>query len=92
MKFKSNDRHLIIQISGKSEKGNSIYCFKDNGIGIAKEHQHKIFELFHRLNPTQYDGEGIGLYIVKLIINRLNGTITVNSDINMGTEFCIVLS
>lgn len=91
LKFKCNTRKLLITITGRVDKAYAIYSFKDNGIGIAKEHQLKIFELFHRLNPDQFEGEGIGLCIVKLIINRLNGIIQVNSDTDNGTEFIISL-
>lgn len=60
----------------------------DNGIGIEEAHLGKIFELFHRAT-TQSHGTGIGLFIVKDTIERLNGTIEVQSKPGKGTTFRI---
>ncbi|HOD54323.1 MAG TPA: ATP-binding protein [Candidatus Cloacimonadota bacterium] len=91
LKFTATDKTPVITISARTDKAFCIYSFKDNGIGIAKEHQQKIFELFHRLNPLQYEGNGIGLCIVKLIVNRLNGTLELKSELGQGSEFVISL-
>lgn len=58
----------------------------DNGIGIETEHLEKIFDLFHRATTVSH-GTGIGLFIVKDTIERLNGTIEVQSEIGVGTTF-----
>lgn len=64
----------------------------DNGIGIEQEYHNKIFEMFKRLhNKSKYDGSGIGLAIVKLVTEKLNGTIIVESNINQGSSFIISL-
>jgi PAS domain S-box-containing protein len=67
---------------------------KDTGIGIASEHQRIIFDYFTRLNPAYkglYEGSGMGLYIVKKIIEGMQGAITVHSEINQGSQFEVVL-
>ena len=70
----------------------SIYCVEDNGIGIAPEHQDNIFELFHRLDPADSaGGEGLGLTIITRILDRLNGSITVESELGKGSKFFVSL-
>lgn len=63
---------------------------KDNGIGIAAEHQHKVFEMFYRIYQN-VPGSGIGLYIVKETINKLKGTIELTSEKDKGSIFLIQL-
>ena len=63
---------------------------KDNGIGISKELQEKIFDMFFRGSENS-DGSGLGLYIVKESVEKLNGTINVNSVPGKGSEFRILI-
>ncbi len=58
----------------------------DNGIGIAEEHQPKIFDMFFRISGSQ-PGSGLGLYLVKEIVDKLKGTITLQSELNKGSKF-----
>jgi PAS domain S-box-containing protein len=62
----------------------------DNGLGVAQEHLHKIFNMFYR---ASYDskGSGLGLYIVKETITKLGGQISVHSELGVGTKFTIIL-
>jgi signal transduction histidine kinase len=64
----------------------------DNGIGIKPEHQGKIFEIFQRLHPgDKFSGTGIGLAIVKRIVDRHSGSIAVDSKPDEGSCFIIRL-
>ena len=64
----------------------------DNGIGISPEYQDKIFEMFKRLhNRSQYEGTGMGLSIVKLLVDKLNGKIEVESELQKGSRFLVSL-
>ena len=63
---------------------------KDNGLGINEKHIGKIFEMFYRTSDTSA-GSGLGLYIVRETIKKLNGSIDVVSQINEGSTFTIVL-
>ncbi len=64
----------------------------DNGIGFGKEYEEKIFEVFARLHgKSQYEGTGIGLAIVKKIIENHKGIVTAESDMGKGTTFHVYI-
>ena len=66
--------------------------FEDNGIGIRREVQDRIFLMFQRLNaPAQYEGTGIGLTIARKAIERMGGNIGVESEPDKGSRFWIEL-
>jgi two-component system, chemotaxis family, sensor kinase Cph1 len=91
IKYSDAERPLVINISSYQEKDMSVYCVEDNGIGIDPLHQNKIFEIFHRLNPTENVGEGLGLTISRRILERLRGKIWVESVPGVGSKFYISL-
>lgn len=65
---------------------------QDNGIGIAKEAQKRIFQMFQQLNrPERYEGTGMGLAIVRKAIERMGGTVGVESEPGKGSAFWIQL-
>ncbi len=61
---------------------------KDNGIGISKANQEKIFEMFYRVSENSV-GSGLGLYLVREIVNKLNGNIQLESEPGKGAAFCV---
>ncbi|CAK24212.1 HAMP domain-containing sensor histidine kinase [Synechococcus sp. CS-197] len=64
----------------------------DHGIGIPSSDQPHIFERFHRgSNTGGYSGSGLGLSVVKLLVEAMGGSITVASEPGMGSRFCILL-
>ncbi len=71
------------------------YCHisvSDNGIGFEQQYSDKIFEVFQRLNgKSAFGGTGIGLAIVKKIVENHNGIITATSELNKGTTFDIYI-
>jgi len=91
LKYRSPKRAPLIQVSGNIENGRSLYAIQDNGIGIAPEHQGRIFEIFHRLNPSASEGEGLGLAIVQRILERHQGKIWVESAPDAGCSFFVSL-
>ncbi len=92
IKFKGEDTPKIY-ISAKKMDSAWQFSVKDNGIGIAKEYQQKIFLIFQRLHTRdKYPGTGIGLSICKKIIERNGGKIWLESELGQGTTFYFTLS
>ena len=80
---------LIEEVVEEVEKGVSIRI-KDNGIGIAPQHQDRIFNMFFRAS-SKSTGSGLGLYIVQEAVHKLGGTIDVESQAGKGTNFLLFL-
>ncbi len=75
-----------VRIETKTTKKKCEIVVEDNGVGIKKKYQSRIFEMFYRANE-RVEGSGIGLYIVKQSIEKLNGKISFTSTMNKGTRF-----
>jgi signal transduction histidine kinase len=88
IKYKSADRVPVLIIRTRIEKGYVLLSIKDNGIGIAKDKIDKIFHLYSRIQ-TDIEGEGIGLYLVKKIVDASGGYISVESEVGKGSTFNI---
>ena len=91
LKFLDPKRRGVIRISGKKEKEQVVYCIKDNGIGIAEKDKDAIFEIFLKLNPDDKRGEGLGLTIVRKILDRHGGKVLVESEPGKGSKFYVSL-
>jgi signal transduction histidine kinase len=91
IKYLDRSRPGQIRMSGTLENGRAVYCIEDNGIGIAPEHQEKIFEIFYQLGDKVTGGEGIGLAMVKRMIERNEGSIRVESEKGKGSKFFVSL-
>ena len=87
IKFKSNER-LVININTVKEYDSIILSVQDNGIGISKEHLNKIFDIYTRLH-SGIEGQGIGLYLAKKIVDATGGNIIVESEPGKGSNFMI---
>jgi len=89
IKFNDKDKG-IINIDVCTKDNHYEFSIEDNGIGIASQFHDKIFQIFHVLNKRK-DSTGIGLSIVKKIINLHDGTIWLESTPNIGTKFFFTL-
>lgn len=88
LKFSRDDVAPEIVISAEDHGNEWLIAVKDNGIGIDEEYFDKVFDLFQRLHTAEeYEGTGIGLAIVKKIVDNLGGKIWIKSKANQGSTF-----
>jgi PAS domain S-box-containing protein len=90
IKYSSPDRTPQVHIHTKGSEPYLLLEVKDNGIGIAAQHQEKMFSMFKRFH-THVEGTGIGLYIVKRTVENAGGKIEVESKVDVGTTFRVYL-
>lgn len=92
--LKYADKKPKILISTKSTEKGIIIAIKDNGIGISKENQKRIFETMFRVhtgNVHNVKGFGLGLSYVKAVVEKHNGSISVDSNLEQGSTFTVFL-
>ena len=88
LKYRDAERAPIIRLDFKEESNYWQFCITDNGIGIEPEYLNRIFTIFYRLqSDEQSDGNGMGLAIVKKIIEKFDGRIWVESIPGTGSSF-----
>lgn len=104
LKFCKEEGPCVIRITAERVSHKSIYAptsddgdycrivLADNGIGFRQEYADKIFEIFQRLNDREnYEGTGIGLSIVRKVVEKHDGIIAARSEENKGATFIIVI-
>jgi signal transduction histidine kinase len=92
VKFLPPDRKPVIRISSEDRGEQTRLWFEDNGIGIPKEAQQRIFEIFQRVHDDKsYPGTGIGLAIVRKAVQRMGGDVGVESEAGSGSRFWLQL-
>lgn len=93
--FKFSPSGTTVKLNASETKDNVLITIKDQGQGFSKEDQQNIFKKFQKLSANPLHNEksiGLGLYLVKLICNKINATIELKSEQNKGAEFTITLS
>ena len=104
LKFSKENESPVIKIKYEIKKGSELDCekliqeldychitFSDNGIGFDQQYSEKIFEVFQRLHGKElYQGTGIGLAIVKKIMDNHNGVIAAKGELGKGATFTII--
>jgi signal transduction histidine kinase len=92
--FKFHEKNSVpnVSVSAEQRDGRVRLSVRDNGIGIAPQHQERIWQVFERLHEREtYPGTGIGLAIVKRAVGRMQGSCGVESDLGKGSSFWIEL-
>lgn len=89
IKFRKPEVRPVIEIKSKREGNHILLSIKDNGMGIElSKRRGQVFGLYNRFH-SQIEGKGMGLYMVKMQVESLGGTISLKSRVNEGTEFII---
>jgi PAS domain S-box-containing protein len=91
LKSFDTDRQGVIEISA-SETNPPVFSVRDNGVGIPADYQPKIFQVFQHVHTRKNRGEGMGLAIVRRIVERHGGRIWFESEPGVGTTFFFTLS
>jgi signal transduction histidine kinase len=81
-----------VRICSQAQEGNGRLWIEDNGIGIQLDNNTRLFETFQRMPEARsYDGEGVGLAIVRRAVERMGGRVGVESEPGKGSRFWIEL-
>ncbi|MGM0582732.1 MAG: chemotaxis protein CheB [Bacteroidota bacterium] len=86
IKYRSPERTAEINISAKKEKNFIVLSVQDNGLGMESDKIDEIFAIFKRRH-NHVEGSGVGLYLVKKIIDNAEGDISVESELGKGSTF-----
>lgn len=96
IKYTPSGKKVVVELSAKLNNNKRMICIKvkDQGIGIPKEKHNLIFERFGQVESTltrQAEGSGIGLFLVKLMMDAFNGEITLESESGRGSVFTLMI-
>lgn len=88
IKYSRHQESPQIEMGAYPEANSTVLYIKDNGIGIAPKHYNKIFDVFSRLvSDAEYEGTGVGLAIVRKIVEKHQGEIWLESELGKGATF-----
>lgn len=89
IKYSDLDNEMpYVSVKAIVESNKLILTVKDNGIGIDKESNEKVFDMFYR-GTELADGSGLGLYIAREMIHKMNGSLEFESDLGKGSTFSV---
>jgi signal transduction histidine kinase len=91
-KFSGHREVRVISVEGKEEENENVYSVRDNGAGFDMSQKEKLFQVFQRLHGSdQFEGTGIGLAIVKRIVERHGGRVWAEGTPGKGAVFFFTL-
>ncbi|MBW3128546.1 PAS domain-containing sensor histidine kinase [Hymenobacter profundi] len=90
VKYRAPDRELRVQVRAQCLPTRLVVEVQDNGLGLSEAQQAQLFTMFRRLH-THVEGSGVGLYLIKRTVENAGGTITVHSQLGVGSTFTVTL-
>lgn len=92
VKYSSRNETPVVEIGSSGKKGNPVFFVKDNGVGFDMNHAQKLFLVFQRLHgESEFSGLGIGLALVREIIEKHGGRVWAEAAVNKGATFYFTL-
>ena len=92
LKYRDPDKaEAWVRLGVRASPGGYEFRVSDNGVGLPRDEHRQVFELFYRAAPARAAGLGVGLAVVKLLVEQSGGTLTVDSGEGRGTTFVAVL-
>ena len=92
IKYTAKRPEAVIEVSGKQGDDVNTYCIRDNGAGFDSKHLSRLFGVFQRLHTCdEFEGTGIGLAIVKRIVERHGGRVWAEGEVGKGAAFHFTL-
>jgi signal transduction histidine kinase len=88
LKYRHPDRPPVVYVQSQRNRNQLLLRVQDNGLGLSAEQQLQLFRLFRRLH-SHVDGSGVGLYLVKKILDTTGGSIRVESQLGRGSTFTV---
>jgi light-regulated signal transduction histidine kinase (bacteriophytochrome) len=93
LKFTRDRATARITIERQDLTHDTVYSIRDNGVGFDMQYQAKLFGVFERLHPSEaFEGTGVGLAIVRRIVERHRGRVWADSVVDEGATFCFTLA
>jgi len=90
VKYRAPDRTPVVQIRTHCTPRQVVVEIQDNGLGLSNRQQGQLFTMFRRLH-AHVEGSGVGLYLIKRLIENAGGTLTVASQLGIGSTFNVTL-
>jgi PAS domain S-box-containing protein len=90
IKYRDPQRQLSLRVACREVEGYHQLTFEDNGLGIEMKQRDRMFAMFQRLH-NHVEGTGVGLYIVKKMLENAGGKIDVESEVGVGTTFKVFI-
>jgi len=88
VKYRNPKRPAQVWLQAEQQAGSIVLTVEDNGLGLTASQQQRLFHVFQRLH-THVEGSGVGLYMIKRLIENAGATIAVTSTVDMGTTFTV---
>jgi light-regulated signal transduction histidine kinase (bacteriophytochrome) len=90
VKYRDVEKNSFVIISTYIENEFTVISFRDNGLGFDMKRKDKIFSMFKRLHD-HVEGSGLGLYIIKRVVENAGGKVEVESEVKKGSEFKVYI-